>query len=223
MLSSREIIIRLCLAALFGALVGFERVRKDGPAGLRTHMLVCVGSSLIMIVSAFGFSDVLNTNHVALDPSRIAAQVVTGIGFLGAGTILFSKEGTIKGLTTAAGLWTVAAIGLATGAGMYFEAGIATGLALIILWAMQPIERAYSKRFKHNTIKIVTNKDVSEATLLKDLLGREELKILSFSLEKLEENFVFQLKFESIDMAKLSTFVNELKKDPTIKEIYWNQ
>ena len=111
MLESKEIIIRLVLASLFGALIGLERGRIHWAAGLRTHMMVAVGSSLIMIVSSFGFMDVLGTKNVGLDPSRVAAQVVSGIGFIGAGAILFMKQGTVRGLTTAAGLWTVAAIG----------------------------------------------------------------------------------------------------------------
>ena len=140
MIEWKEILIRLSLAALFGALIGLERERKNWTAGLRTHMMVCVGACLIMIVSAFGFADILGTPNVTLDPSRIAAQVVSGIGFIGAGTILFSKQGTVHGLTTAAGLWTVAAIGLATGSGMYFSAGATTVIALIILWALLPLE-----------------------------------------------------------------------------------
>ena len=114
MLDSSEILIRLLLASAFGALIGLERERKDWAAGLRTHMMVSVGSCLIMIVSAFGFSDILGTENVSLDPSRVASQVISGIGFIGAGTILFLKQGAIRGLTTASGLWTVAAIGLAT-------------------------------------------------------------------------------------------------------------
>src|SRR5690554_4491147 len=107
MISEQEILIRLTLACLYGALIGLERERKDWTAGLRTHMMVCVGSCLIMLVSAYGFNDVLNTDGIVLDPSRVAAQVVSGIGFIGAGTILFLRKGIIRGLTTAAGLWTV--------------------------------------------------------------------------------------------------------------------
>ncbi|MDQ7761999.1 MgtC/SapB family protein, partial [Xanthomonas sontii] len=114
-------VARLALAALFGSVIGLERERLLWAAGLRTHMLVCVGSCLIMLVSAFGFADVLGTDHVVLDPSRIAAQVVSGIGFLGAGTILLRGE-VVKGLTTAASLWGVAAIGLAIGSGLYVPA-----------------------------------------------------------------------------------------------------
>ncbi len=223
MLGWEETLIRLSLASLFGALIGLERERKDWVAGMRTHMIVCVGSCLIMIVSAFGFSDILGTEHVTLDPSRIAAQVVSGIGFIGAGTILFSKEGTIRGLTTAAGLWTVAAIGLATGGGLYFAAGATTILALIILWALQPVEQIYSKRFRHETLRIVTDAGEDNAEVIKNLLHENDLRIQAFNLERKHKEFVFQVKFESIEVAKLDAVVNALKDLPAIKEINWLQ
>ncbi|MEE7561353.1 MgtC/SapB family protein, partial [Xanthomonas sp. Kuri4-2] len=118
-----DVALRLVLAAALGAVIGANRGRLEWAAGLRTHMLVCVGSALALIVSAYGFQDVLAAPHVVLDPSRIAAQVISGVGFLGAGTILFlQREQVIRGLTTAAGLWAVAAIGLAAGAGLYAAA-----------------------------------------------------------------------------------------------------
>ncbi|WP_374166483.1 MgtC/SapB family protein [Arcticibacter sp. MXS-1] len=157
MIEWSEIVIRLSLAALFGAIIGLERERKNWAAGLRTHMLVCVGSALTMMVSAYGFMDVLGTKNVVLDPSRIAAQVISGIGFIGAGTILFLRQGIVRGLTTAAGLWTVAAIGLATGGGMYFAASIATTLAIIILFILQPFEIDIpTKVHQHSAAKYTT-------------------------------------------------------------------
>jgi putative Mg2+ transporter-C (MgtC) family protein len=108
MISNFELVSRLILAAVLGSVIGFERERLNWAAGLRTHMLVCVGSALIMLVSAFGFADVLGQKDVVLDPSRIAAQVVSGIGFLGAGSILMRGE-VVKGLTTAASLWSASA------------------------------------------------------------------------------------------------------------------
>src|SRR5947207_11215892 len=122
------------------SIVGIERERLNWVAGLRTHMLVCVGSALFMIVSFCGFADVLTTEHVALDPSRIAAQVVSGIGFLGAGTIVLRSK-VVRGLTTAASLCTVAAVGLAVGGGLYVAAATATGLIVLILAGLKPIER----------------------------------------------------------------------------------
>src|SRR6185369_220124 len=104
MLGHEAIVIRLIVSAVLGGIVGLERERLEWVAGLRTHMLVCLGSALIMIVSAYAFNDVLSEAHVVLDPSRVAAQVVSGIGFLGAGTILFLRHEVIRGLTTAASL-----------------------------------------------------------------------------------------------------------------------
>ena len=142
MLPDAELVARLCLAALLGGAIGFERERLSWAAGLRTHMLVCVSSCLIMIVSAYGFNDVLARDHVSLDPSRVAAQVVSGIGFLGAGSILLRGD-VVRGLTTAASLWSVAAVGLAVGGGLYVAAAAATAILLFILAAMKPLEQRY--------------------------------------------------------------------------------
>ena len=221
MLSFSEILIRLALASLFGALIGLERERKDWAAGLRTHMLVSVGSCWIMIVSGFGFADILGTEHVSLDPSRVAAQVVSGIGFIGAGTILFLKQGAVRGLTTAAGLWTVAAIGLATGGGLYFAAGATTIIALIILWVLQPIERAYSKRFKHKTLRVVTTLDADTTSLLNDLFNRFQTKITDFSLNRLGDEFVYQMKIDNSNLDSIDDLLRELKKNSSVKEIDW--
>lgn len=223
MLAWNEIIIRLLLASLFGALIGLERERKDWTAGMRTHMMVCVGSSLIMIVSAFGFSDILGTANVNLDPSRVAAQVVSGIGFIGAGTIMFMKQGTIRGLTTAAGLWTVAAIGLATGGGMYFAAGATTVVALIILWAMQPIENTFAKKFKQKTLRIVTHSGENCLEILKIFEESNGVVINNFFMNKDEDDFIIQIKFENIDSTILKNNISLLQKNIPIKEISWNR
>ena len=138
MLNQWELVARLLLAAGLGSVVGWERERLQWAAGLRTHMLVAVGSCLMIIVSAYGFSAVLS-QRVILDPSRIAAQVVTGVGFLGAGSIIFRDE-AIKGLTTAASIWAVAGLGLAAGAGLYTAAIATTIIILVILAGLKPLE-----------------------------------------------------------------------------------
>ena len=124
-----KIAFRLFLACVFGGIVGYERERNDSPAGFRTHILVSLGSGLIMVLSMYGFNDFVSINK---DPARLAAQVVSGIGFLGARTIL-RDETNIKGLSTAASLWVVAAIGLASGAGFYFSALFVTTLVFLTL------------------------------------------------------------------------------------------
>lgn len=150
-----DLIVRLVVAAGLGSLIGFERERLIWAAGLRTHMLVCVGACLFMIVSAYGFGTVLGPN-VILDPSRVAAQVVSGIGFLGAGSILL-RGNLVRGLTTAASLWTVAAIGLAVGGGLYFEAVAATVVILIILAGIKPVEKWYQNRSQTLNVRMRVN------------------------------------------------------------------
>lgn len=219
MIGQQEILFRLFLAALFGALIGLERERKDWTAGMRTHMMVCLGSALIMLVSSYGFSNVLGTAHVELDPSRIAAQVVSGIGFIGAGTILFLKQGRIRGLTTASGLWTVAAIGLATGGGMYFAAGITTFLALVILWALQPLENKIKRRFTKRTLRIETNHLAKPRDVLNKMSGFDFINYSNFSIDKTEEGFIIQLRYQKLTMDKLKLLTDEFEKDPSIKKI----
>ncbi|EEM1821120.1 MgtC/SapB family protein [Salmonella enterica subsp. enterica] len=137
-----DLLLRIALAGFLGGLIGLERQLRAKEAGLRTHILVGIGSALFMIVSKYGFDDILSESHVALDPSRIAAQVVSGMGFLGAGTIIIQKQ-IVKGLTTAAGMWVTAAIGLVIGSGLY-EIGIfGTILTLIVL----EVFRQLSQRF----------------------------------------------------------------------------
>jgi putative Mg2+ transporter-C (MgtC) family protein len=131
-----EFILRLFVAALLGGAIGLEREYRAKEAGFRTHFLVALGSALFMIISQYGFGTVLSElGKASFDPSRIASQVVTGIGFIGAGTIIFQKH-VVRGLTTAAGLWVTSAIGLTCGAGMYMLASTATILVLICLEAM---------------------------------------------------------------------------------------
>lgn len=138
-LSTGEYLARIGVAFILGAAVGLEREVHHRPAGLRTHALVAVGAALITLVSIYGFSDVVGANGVDLDPSRIAAQVISGIGFIGAGTIIAHSD-RVQGLTTAASMFTVAAIGLACGTGLYVPAVATTVLALIILVPFKYIE-----------------------------------------------------------------------------------
>ena len=127
-----EMILRLLLAAALGAVIGYQRERASKPAGLRTHILISTGATLFTIVSIFGFG-------AAGDTARVAAGVVAGIGFLGAGAILRRGEGVVEGLTTAATIWSVAAIGLAAGAGLYLLSAVTTGVILIVLLLPHPI------------------------------------------------------------------------------------
>jgi len=147
-ISEAELLLRLLISVLLGGIVGFERERKNRAAGLRTHVLVCLGSCLLMLLSMYGFAAFAREFNVRLDPARLAAQVITGVGFLGAGTILFTGRAVI-GLTTAASLWVVMAIGLATGAGFYLAAATATTMSFLVLWGLS----LFQKRFIHHPVE----------------------------------------------------------------------
>lgn len=121
-----EMVLRLLLAVALGTLIGFERQHARKPAGLRTHVLICIGAALFTIASMYGFGP-------GADPARVAAGIVVGIGFVGAGMIIRTQEGIVVGLTSASSIWAVAAIGLAAGAGLYILAPVATLIVLIVL------------------------------------------------------------------------------------------
>jgi putative Mg2+ transporter-C (MgtC) family protein len=152
-LSPGEALLRLGVALVLGTVVGLERERGERAAGMRTHALVCLGSALITLVSAYGFTDFLSSPGVRIDPSRVAAQIVSGIGFLGAGTIILRRE-VVRGLTTAAGLWVVAGIGMAVGAGLYLASVAATVGALLILAILAPVERRLFPRSQTLTLRV---------------------------------------------------------------------
>ncbi|HEY5337039.1 MAG TPA: MgtC/SapB family protein [Rhizomicrobium sp.] len=179
MLSHWELAIRLFVAAGLGSLIGAERERLLWAAGLRTHMLVSVGACLLMIVSAFGFADILGTPHVILDPSRVAAQVVSGIGFLGAGSILLRGD-VVRGLTTAASLWTVAAIGLAVGGGLYVEAVAATVIILVILAGIKPLEEWFQNRGQTHEIHVKAARGKLSIDIINDALGYRARRITRY-------------------------------------------
>jgi putative Mg2+ transporter-C (MgtC) family protein len=136
-----EALLRLALAGVLGGLIGLERELRERGAGLRTHLLVSVGAALFTIAGAYGFGG------VRVDPTRVAAQIVTGVGFLGAGAII--RQGfSVRGLTTAATLWVVAAVGLAAGAGYYSGAVITTALVLLALWPLRILAFRILRRFR---------------------------------------------------------------------------
>ncbi|MHA0858458.1 MgtC/SapB family protein [Paenibacillus sp. CMAA1364] len=171
-----HIILRLLLAMALGGAIGLERERLNRAAGLRTHILVCLGSTLIMMLSIYGFSDFVNEPNIRIDPARLAASVITGIGFLGAGTILFTGK-SITGLTTAASVWVVAALGLCVGAGFYVAAITTTLLILMTLIVFNKIELRYMKgnRVHLLTIHAINNKGILD--IISKLLAEENLTV----------------------------------------------
>jgi putative Mg2+ transporter-C (MgtC) family protein len=172
MISFPVILLRLGVAIMLGSLVGLEREYHEHSAGMRTIALVTLGCALFTLVSAYGFLDLLSSPHLTLDPTRIASYIVAGIGFLGAGTIFMSREGErIKGLTTAATIWVMAAIGIACGAGMLVEAAITTALVLVVLVAFRFVEIAVLPREQANGQRVEIEAEEVTGQLLADIYG----------------------------------------------------
>ena len=188
-----EMVIRLVLSAVLGGIVGMERGSGDRPAGFRTHILVCAGSALIMLVSMYGFEgfDKVPFEYPKnRDSARIAAQVVSGIGFLGAGTIL--HEGiTVRGLTTAASLWMISAIGLATGAGMYFVSVAATIITFLTLTAFHSVEKRFAvanSKSDKKYIRVVASNTPGLVAEVAAFLTQSGIKVKTINVQNSSSN-----------------------------------
>ena len=205
-----EYLLRLLVAGLLGAAVGLEREYRAKEAGYRTHFLVCLGSALMMIVSKYGFDDHLVEGTIRLDPSRIAAQVVTGIGFIGAGTIIFQKQ-IVRGLTTAAGIWATAGIGLAVGAGMYFMSIACTVLVLIGLEVFRRIFKGLGVR---SVLIEFTVGDKATLDKLADYFSTDNYRVISYEMSETPKGYtvteVIKLK-KDIDEGELFKQLQDFK------------
>ncbi len=167
-------IIRLLVACVCGIFIGFERSRRQKDAGIRTHMIVALGAALAMIVSKYGFFDLLQYEGLRADASRIASNVITGVGFLGAG-VIFVRDVSIKGLTTAAGIWTTASVGLAIGAGMY-TVGIGATLVMILF---QLVFHRFFRSFENtiNEFTVIIRDDNDAVKKFRDTLEQNKVLI----------------------------------------------
>jgi putative Mg2+ transporter-C (MgtC) family protein len=217
MIPEYEIILRLGIAAVLGAVVGYERERHNQPAGLRTHMILVVGSALAMTLSinlAMQFRpDVPNG-----DPARLAAQVLSGIGFLGAGAIL--RFGTnVRGLTTATSLWSMAVVGLSVGAGYYLVALAATALLILALSVLDVVE----KHLIHSTIifpvQVVAGDEVDMLPTLRGILKEQNMKVQSFSIQKdlAQDVSVLDLVVQAKENSRLESLVEKIHQLPGVR------
>lgn len=185
MLDTWSIIIRLSLSLVLGGIIGIQREGKNRPAGFRTHILVCMGSTLVMLCGLFLFNNYHGLSN--LDPARLGAQVISGIGFLGAGTII--KEGsTVKGLTTAAGLWTVAGIGIAVGSGFYLGSIVATLLILITLVVFSKLEPYVNQSKTYSFVTLCTINIPGQIGKIGTVLGELQISIDNISMDEVDDN-----------------------------------
>jgi putative Mg2+ transporter-C (MgtC) family protein len=183
-----DITIRLMLALVLGGLIGFERERNSHPAGFRTNILVCLGSALIMLLSIYGFADFVNSDIVRMDPARLAAQVLPGIGFIGAGAILRNGM-SVTGITTAATLLVVSGIGLAVGAGFYYAAIVTTVMVIVSLTVLNAVEKKFFREKRIYILKIIADSDPSTLSTISTLLESKGADIRKLVIEEeVQEN-----------------------------------
>ncbi|PGU10909.1 methyltransferase [Bacillus cereus] len=213
-----DFIIRIGVAGLLGAMIGIEREIRSKEAGLKTHFLVAVGSALIMVVSKYAFSDIVFENHTSLDPSRIAAQVVSGVGFLGAGTIIIQKQ-AVKGLTTAAGLWATAGIGLAIGAGMYV---VGIGATILVLIGLEIVSRIFKVQFlfpQNITVQMCINKQEAVQQIL-ETLQVKGIPILSYEVKALQKDteivYKVGIQLKNISSEEKNEFIQHMQALPEV-------
>lgn len=199
-----EIFLRLLVAAILASLIGLERERSHRAAGLRTYILVSIGSALFTLVGYYGF----HSTAINRDPARVAAQIVTGIGFLGAGTIL--RQGVvIRGLTTAAGLWAAAAIGMACGVGWYKISVASTLLVIIVLALLKIIETSKMEKLPI-TLSLKLLKKIGNMDNLKNFLKKNQITTINVEIEEDDINLAYNLMVEVPPNLHKEEFINDL-------------
>jgi len=220
MISDWTIFFRLVLAAVLSGMIGFEREFHGRAAGFRTHILLCMGSTLIMLTSMHIFD--LYYTRVAVDPARIAAGVITGIGFLGAGTIMHFKS-SVRGLTTAASLWVVAGIGLSVGSGLYFGSILTTLLTLITLMIFARLERAMIRKDWYKTVVIEAKDGVDQLKCIREILSDCRVEITDFEADKARDgaNMVLKLGIKLSDTRHSNHIIEEIGRLPGVKTAKW--
>ena len=224
MISFPEILFRLAVTLVLGAVVGFEREQKEHAAGLRTLALVSLGCALFTIISAYGFLQLLTIPHTTIDPTRIASYIVAGIGFLGGGTIFLSRQNEkVRGLTTAATIWVIAAVGIACGVGMILEALVTTGMVLVILFLLPLGERAIlpspSSNVRHLRIKAASISGQFIADIY-ETCTRNKIDIEKLTVIPEQEEEEIGIICRTPDQETISKVIGELHSLPGVKAIH---
>ncbi len=210
---------RLLLACLLGGIIGYEREQTHRPAGFRTHILVCIGSALVMVTSEFIFKQY--SGHTNADPARLGAQVISGIGFLGAGTII--REGfNVKGLTTAASLWAVSCVGIAVGIGFYEGAIAATILIYLTLITLKKIEDHIAKKSNYRYIYVKSENIVGRIGIFSAAIEKHQLRIKSIDFISGEKGEALLMRFLVAVPADYnnSSLISELQGIDGVKKVY---
>ena len=222
MVTTAHIIIRLISAFILGGLIGLERETHGRPAGLRTHILVCLGSALLMLTSIHIFY--LYRDVATIDPGRIAAGVITGIGFLGAGTILRFKA-SVRGLTTAASLWAVAGIGLAVGSGFYLGAYATSALVLFVLFFLTRLERVLVRKDWYRVLAVETKGGAQQLQDIRSALSDYKAEIRDFEIKKKpdSDNVIMELNLKLITDRQNDQILTDIMRIKGVEKAGWQE
>ena len=220
MLNNWTIVFRLVLAAVLSGMIGFEREFHGRAAGFRTHILLCIGSTLIMLTSIHMFE--IYYTKAAVDPARIAAGVITGIGFLGAGTIMHSRS-AVRGLTTAASLWVVAGIGLAVGCGLFFGSVITTILTIVTLMVFSRIEHAMIRKDWYRTMVVEMKDGVEQLKAIRGVLGEYRTDITDFEADRGGDstNMILRLGLKLYETRCANQLIEDVGRLDGVKNAKW--
>lgn len=226
MISFPQILLRLAIALLLGAVVGFEREQKEHAAGLRTLALVSLGCALFTIISAYGFLELLTIPHTTIDPTRIASYIVAGIGFLGGGTIFLSRQNEkVRGLTTAATIWVIAAIGIACGVGMILAALVTTLMALVILFLLPLAEGAILPHISTSTHHLHIEASSVQGQLIANIYNicsSNKITIEKIHLQAGKEAETLEFICRVPSEGTLASVISELRQLPEVISIQAN-
>lgn len=225
-LDIQTMVFRLLLAAVLGGIIGWERATKNKQAGFKTHLLVSLGSALIMLTSIYGFNDhLLNHPNARFDPARLSAQVVSGIGFLGAGAILRRSNHVISGLTTAATLWLVAGIGLSVGAGFYWPAAATTIIVLFSILLLNKLEAKFHIFKKSGTLKLTMAQRPEKMETITSLLPQMTIEQVAVSEERNDPQnirFLMEFRIHSAKRKGLDQLFEQIWKIEGVREVRVN-
>ncbi len=222
MFTPSQIVIRLLLAFILSGLIGLEREVHGRAAGLRTHILVCLGSALIMLTSMHMFH--LYKDVAGIDPTRIAAGVITGIGFLGAGTILRFRA-SVRGLTTAASLWAVAGIGLAIGSGFYLGAYVTSALVLFVLFFLTKLERGLVRKDWYKILAVETKGHAQQLKDIRSVLADYKVEIRDFEIKKKpdRDNVTVELNLKLMTDRQDDQILTDIMRIKGIEKAGWQE
>jgi putative Mg2+ transporter-C (MgtC) family protein len=220
-ISLQDAVIRLVVATVLGSLIGLEREIGEQSAGLRTHALVSLAASLFMLVSIYSLGDLKSTLGISFNPTQVAAQVVSGIGFLGAGAILLRRE-VVRGLTTAAALWFATSVGLACGAGMYAISLVATLLALFLLLVIKPIERRlFPERFQQIVrVKLKDTEGISDVlSRISTEAQQRQVRIFDMAVRQRSGGDMLLIRWRASSQVAVSQVLDIMRSLPDVTSV----